>query len=82
VRHVRFEVASVEEIGFPESSFDVVLSTFGVMFCADHEGAARDNPIRQVRKRRCSARPSPQGGRQGPQRGFPVNLDNAPMKFI
>jgi ubiquinone/menaquinone biosynthesis C-methylase UbiE len=34
--------ADAERIPLPDSSFDAVLSTFGVMFTADHERAARE----------------------------------------
>jgi SAM-dependent methyltransferase len=34
--------ADAERIPLPDASFDVVLSTFGVMFTADHERAARE----------------------------------------
>jgi SAM-dependent methyltransferase len=37
---VQFEVADVEALPFPEASFDVVLSTFGVMFAPDHKRSA------------------------------------------
>jgi len=37
---VTFEVADVEALPYPDASFDVVLSTFGVMFTAAHEQAA------------------------------------------
>ena len=37
---VRFQEADVEELPFPDSSFDVVLSTFGAMFAPDHQRAA------------------------------------------
>lgn len=37
---VRFQEADVEELPFPDSSFDVVLSTFGAMFAPDHKRAA------------------------------------------
>jgi ubiquinone/menaquinone biosynthesis C-methylase UbiE len=33
---VTFEVADVEALPYPSASFDVVLSTFGVMFAPDH----------------------------------------------
>ena len=36
----RFEVADAEALPYPDASFDVVLSTFGVMFAPDHEQAA------------------------------------------
>ncbi|MGB7217374.1 MAG: methyltransferase domain-containing protein [Vicinamibacterales bacterium] len=39
---VTFEVADAEALPFPEASFDVVLSTFGVMFAPDHDQAARE----------------------------------------
>ena len=37
---VTFEVADAEALPYPDASFDVVLSTFGVMFAPDHEQAA------------------------------------------
>lgn len=37
---ITFRVEDVERLGFADASFDVVLSTFGVMFCADHQRAA------------------------------------------
>jgi SAM-dependent methyltransferase len=39
---VTFKVADAEALPFPGESFDVVLSTFGVMFAPDHEQAARE----------------------------------------
>ncbi|UIJ70428.1 class I SAM-dependent methyltransferase [Aurantimonas sp. HBX-1] len=35
-------VADAEELPFADAAFDVVLSTFGVMFTADHHAAARE----------------------------------------
>jgi SAM-dependent methyltransferase len=40
--NVSFEVADVEALPYPDASFDVVLSTFGVMFTPDHERAAAE----------------------------------------
>jgi ubiquinone/menaquinone biosynthesis C-methylase UbiE len=37
---VIFEAADAEALPYPDASFDVVLSTFGVMFAPDHERAA------------------------------------------
>ena len=37
---IRFEVADAEALPYANASFDVVLSTFGVMFAPDHERAA------------------------------------------
>jgi SAM-dependent methyltransferase len=37
---VRFEVADAEDLPYEEDSFDVALSTFGVMFTPDHARAA------------------------------------------
>jgi ubiquinone/menaquinone biosynthesis C-methylase UbiE len=37
---VTFQVADAEALPFPDASFDVVLSTFGVMFAPNHELAA------------------------------------------
>ena len=39
---VTFEVADAESLPFADASFDVVLSTFGVMFTPDHARAARE----------------------------------------
>jgi SAM-dependent methyltransferase len=39
---VKFHVADVEALPFPDSEFDVVLSTFGAMFAPDHAGTARE----------------------------------------
>ena len=38
---VTFEVADAEALPYPDDSFDVVLSTFGVMFAPDHQRAAQ-----------------------------------------
>lgn len=40
--NVRFEVADAEALPYPDASFDVVLSTFGVMFAPDHQRAAAE----------------------------------------
>ena len=40
--NVRFEVADAEELPYQDESFDVVLSTFGVMFAPDHHRAASE----------------------------------------
>jgi ubiquinone/menaquinone biosynthesis C-methylase UbiE len=39
---VAFEVADAEALPFAEASFDVVLSTFGVMFTPNQQQAARE----------------------------------------
>jgi SAM-dependent methyltransferase len=41
-RGITFEVADAEALPYPDSSFDVVLSTFGVMFAPDHQRAAAE----------------------------------------
>ncbi|MBR0869206.1 class I SAM-dependent methyltransferase [Bradyrhizobium tropiciagri] len=43
---VTFQEADAEKLPFADQSFDVVLSTFGVMFTADHQQAA--NELRRV----------------------------------
>jgi SAM-dependent methyltransferase len=40
--NVTFEVADAEALPYADSSFDVVLSTFGVMFAPNHERAAAE----------------------------------------
>ena len=40
--NVRFEVADAEELPYQDGRFDVVLSTFGVMFAPDHQRAAAE----------------------------------------
>lgn len=40
--HVRFQEADVEDLPFPDASFDVVLSTFGAMFAPDHQRTAQE----------------------------------------
>jgi ubiquinone/menaquinone biosynthesis C-methylase UbiE len=39
---VVFQVADVENLPFPDGSFDVVMSTFGVMFAPNHERSASE----------------------------------------
>ncbi len=39
---ITFQVADAENLPFPDASFDVVLSTFGVMFAPDHARAASE----------------------------------------
>ncbi len=39
---IEFREADAEALPFPDASFDVVVSTFGVMFTADHEKAAAE----------------------------------------
>lgn len=40
--NITFEVADAEALPCPDASFDVVLSTFGVMFTPDHAQSARE----------------------------------------
>jgi ubiquinone/menaquinone biosynthesis C-methylase UbiE len=40
--HVQFQVADAEALPFPDSGFDVALSTFGVMFAPDHARTAHE----------------------------------------
>jgi ubiquinone/menaquinone biosynthesis C-methylase UbiE len=40
--NITFETADAESLPYPDASFDVVLSTFGVMFAPDHERSARE----------------------------------------
>lgn len=40
--HVLFREADADDLPFSSGSFDVVLSTFGIMFAADQERAARE----------------------------------------
>jgi ubiquinone/menaquinone biosynthesis C-methylase UbiE len=39
---ITFEVADAEALPYADASFDVILSTFGVMFAPDHQRAARE----------------------------------------
>ena len=39
---IHFQEADAENLPFPDASFDVVMSTFGVMFTPDQEKAARE----------------------------------------
>ena len=39
---ITFQVADAEALSYPAASFDVVLSTFGVMFAPEHEQAASE----------------------------------------
>ena len=40
--NVKFELADAEALPYPDATFDVVLSTFGVMFTPDHARAAAE----------------------------------------
>ena len=39
---ITFEVGDAEDLSYPDASFDVVLSTIGVMFCPNQERAAAE----------------------------------------
>lgn len=39
---IEFQIADAEALPFPDATFDVVVSTFGVMFTADHDRAAAE----------------------------------------
>jgi ubiquinone/menaquinone biosynthesis C-methylase UbiE len=39
---ITFEVGDAEDLSYPDASFDVVLSTLGVMFCPNQEKAASE----------------------------------------
>ena len=39
---IAFEVGDAEDLSYPDASFDVVLSTIGVMFCPNQEKAAEE----------------------------------------
>jgi ubiquinone/menaquinone biosynthesis C-methylase UbiE len=39
---IEFKEADAEQLPFGDASFDAVLSTYGVMFCADHDRAAAE----------------------------------------
>jgi len=39
---ITFEVGDAEDLSYPDASFDVVLSTIGVMFCPNQEKAASE----------------------------------------
>jgi ubiquinone/menaquinone biosynthesis C-methylase UbiE len=39
---ITFEVADAEALPYPDASFDVLLSTFGVMFAPDHQKASSE----------------------------------------
>src|SRR5262245_790576 len=40
--NITFEFADAEALPYPDASFDVVLSTFGIMFAPDHERTAHE----------------------------------------
>ena len=68
---VRFQEADVEELPFPDNSFDVVLSTFGAMFAPDHKRAA-DEMVRVLRS----------GGRIGMANWTPESFIGRLFKLI
>ena len=49
LRNVQFQVADVEALPYADASFDLVLSTFGVMFAPNHAKSAQEM-LRVVRK--------------------------------
>src|SRR6218665_1882708 len=68
---VHFQVADAEALPFDDDSFDVVLSTFGVMFAPDHARAAREM-LRVVRP----------GGRIGLANWTPTGLIGRLFKIV
>lgn len=68
---VKFEHADAENLQFPERSFDVVLSTFGVMFTPDQDKAASE-----------MARVCKNGGRIGLANWTPTSFVGEIFKLI
>ncbi len=68
---VKFEQADAENLQFPERSFDVVLSTFGVMFTPDQDKAAAE-----------MARVCKHGGRIGLANWTPTSFVGEIFKLI
>lgn len=68
---VRFEPADAENLPFADGSFDVALSTFGIMFAPDQERAAREM-LRVVRE----------GGRIGMANWTPAGFIGRLFKVI
>jgi SAM-dependent methyltransferase len=68
---VRFEQADAENLPFPDHSFDVVLSTFGVMFTPDQDKAAAE-----------MARVCKSGGRIGLANWTPTSMIGELFKLI
>jgi ubiquinone/menaquinone biosynthesis C-methylase UbiE len=66
-----FQVADVEDLPFADASFDVVLSTFGVMFAPDHQRTA-DEMLRVLRP----------GGRLGMANWTPESFIGQLFKLI
>jgi ubiquinone/menaquinone biosynthesis C-methylase UbiE len=60
---ITFEVGDAEDLPYEDASFDVVVSTIGVMFCPDQEAAAGE--LLRVCK---------PGGRSGSPAGRPIAL--------
>ena len=68
---IRFQEADVEELPFPDASFDVVLSTFGAMFAPDQQRTA-DEMMRVLRS----------GGRLGMANWTPESFIGRLFKLI
>jgi SAM-dependent methyltransferase len=68
---IRFQEADVEELPFPDASFDVVLSTFGAMFAPDQQRTA-DEMMRVLRS----------GGRLGMANWTPDSFIGRLFKLI
>jgi len=69
--HVRFEQADAENLPYADASFDVVVSTFGVMFAPDQEKAAAE-----------MARVCKSGGRIGLANWTPSSLIGELFKLL
>jgi len=68
---VKFEQADAENLPYKDHSFDVVMSTFGIMFTADHDKAAAE-----------MARACKSGGRIGMANWTPASFVGAIFKTL